>query len=223
VKRFYLALLPIMLLGLLFTGCNCNSPQKVTKISKYNKLLSLYKPIEIDDTIRIFSTGNPDSVGYKFNGKLIDSATFRLFPGTEIYKNEYLYNQFFAIDKFDINSNCIGLITRTPSQYSCTSIKVYVYDKNLDRITDQFELADISGDENWRFEKIGWIFRNNKKELNYFTFRRDVTIHGMEIDSVAETTSTIINDYAFLYIKASKHDTIRNNVKLSLYKFLNKK
>jgi hypothetical protein len=213
--------LSVFFLSLLFMSCGSNKSHTAIRVGKYDKLLAFYRPVNID-TLKVFSSENVDSVGYKYKGVMIDSTTFRLLPGTESYTTDpYLYNQFFATYKFYLDSNTIGLITRVPSQYSCSSIKLYFYYKNSDTISDGLELADAFGDANWYFEKTGWIFKTGKGAYEYFIYNHDVTLPEDDTAGSKDTT-VIVNKYWHLRIKNGVRDTLERNAIEFFRKFRNK-
>src|SRR6478609_5504967 len=119
-----------LMILILLSGCNQKEtkiPQpKVQKESEFKTLLTKYKDISFD-TLEVFSTTDFESNINKFKGIHLNNTDVNLFPKklSEEYEND---NSFFACYKFSIDNNRIGLLTRTPSTYEPSSIKLLIFD-----------------------------------------------------------------------------------------------
>jgi hypothetical protein len=101
------------------------------KESKYKGLLSKYRNNSFD-TLRVYS---PEELTGEFKGVELDSADAILFPDDIAQQHFSDTPGLFAVYKFEVDSNRLGLITRTPSEYVPSSIKLFFFDKAKDTIT----------------------------------------------------------------------------------------
>jgi hypothetical protein len=164
--------------------------------------LSKFKKIDID-TLEIYST--PDFGIYK--GHQIDSLDAILFP-KEIAESYLLDHDIYACYRFNIDSSKIGLIVRTPSMYVSSSIKLFVYNKNSDRISHYIELAESWGDAGDAIEKTSWIIKNKKNHFSILT--REIESHDHRTEDENDTIVDKWDRYSLLAIN-DKIDTISNN------------
>ncbi|GAB3919323.1 hypothetical protein [Mucilaginibacter boryungensis] len=178
--------------------------------------MSLYQPINID-TFKVFSAENTDSAGYKFKGKRIDTTLLYLLPKGILWDD----TECFAVYKFTIDKNNIGLITRTPGQYSTSSIKLLVYDKRKDTINDFFELAEKWGDAGDVLEKVAWIYKADNHKFNYLIWEE--FSHYNSIDNDKDTSVNRDDTYSLLEISNAKHDTLNKKAEALFKKFKGKK
>jgi hypothetical protein len=190
----------------IFFSCNVKpkntqkiEPQTITE-SKYKKLLSKFKTITID-TIKVYS-----SIDYEnYKGIRLDSLDAILFP-KEIAEAYFDEDDLYACYKFEINSTKIGLLTRTPSMYVPSSIKLFIYNKTLDRITEYIELAEVWGDEGDALEKTSWIIKSKENEINALikvTLSNDHSVED-ENDTIIES----LDNHFLIDLLKPKIDTI---------------
>jgi hypothetical protein len=179
--------------------------------------LTKYKDISFD-TLHVFSSTELESNRYKFKGTQLDSADVLLFPKelAEQYVND---NGYFACYKFSIDSMRTGLITRTPSTYEPSSIKLLILDKRKDTIVDFIELAETFGDAGDVAEKISWLFKDNNKKYKAFMWVEES--HDNSVDDEKDTTIQTWNYYYELDVSKSKVDTLSKDEKELLKKFEN--
>jgi hypothetical protein len=112
----------------------------------------------------------------------------------------------YAIYKFAIDTNRLGLITRTPSDYEPSSIKLFIYDKRNDSLTSYIEIAERWGDEGDYMVKNSWLFRDSSKHLHALI---DVTHgHDNQVDDTNDTTVTEKDYYTLINLSKDKIDTI---------------
>lgn len=134
---------------------------EVKKESKYSHLLKKFENVSLD-TLKVFS----DEDFKIFKGRELDSLDVILFP-KEIAEAHFIDPQgIFACYKFPIDSNRIGLIARTPSEYVSSSIKVFVFNRVKDEITNYVELAESWSDAGDVLEKTSWLFRNKDNSIS---------------------------------------------------------
>ena len=201
-KFFYLAIL------ILFFSCDqVTTNQHVSdkqKESKFNNLIAKYQDI-LFDTLKIFSAEDLESNKYKFKGTQLDSADVSLFPKT--LSEQYFYDHgFFACFQFAIDSDRTALITRTPSTYEPSSIKLMIFDKQKDSITGFIELAETFGDAGDYAEKTSWIFKNESSKYKSLMWYQEG--HDNSVDDENDTTIQTSNYYYLFDISKLKVDTI---------------
>jgi hypothetical protein len=165
-----------------FLGCNRNQPIEqvaVTELVNPDKakktiddLISLYPSIRFD-TLSVYSAQElEDNSKNKFKGTKVDSTYFSFFPKEE---RGYFYAEpeVFACYKMDLDSSHVGLITRTPSEYVPSSIKLYVVNIKSGTMVETFELAESWGDAGDSMTKDPWLYRNRDNELEWLYWRQD--------------------------------------------------
>ena len=190
------------------------------KNNKFDKFLKKFKTITID-TFYVYS--NYDDK--RFEGIRIDNIEGKLFP-KEIIEQNFINHQLdiFACYKFLIDSNRIGLIARTPSEYSPTSIKLFIYDTFTNSIINYIEIAEIWGDAGDSMEKQSWLFLKNNN-LKVLLEKNESTDHRA---SAEDENDTLIERWNYLYLielKKSNFDTVKTNEKYirnKYYKLLKK-
>jgi hypothetical protein len=192
---------------LIFSCDTKRTPQtkvETKRESKFIKLLNKYKSISFD-TLKVFSAEDLESNTYKFKGTHLDSTDVALLP--KDIAEQYYYDQgFFACYKFYIDTATVGLITRTPSEYVPSSIKLFILDKRKDAIVDYTELAESFGDAGDVTEKISWLFRDKSKMINSFMWVEES--HDNSVDNEKDTTVEVWNYYYLFNISNLKVDTL---------------
>jgi len=205
----------------ILTLLSCNSKQSKDEIktSKLTHLIGQFKEVKID-TFKVFSNFDPDSVGFKFLGTEIDSTDIKYFPDN--IKEQYAVgNKTYACLKFDIDSTTIGLISRTPSEYVSSSIKLFIVDKQADKISEYVELAEMIGDAGDVLEKQSWLFFDKDKKLNSLIW--EIQSHDNSVENEKDSTQTIDNKYFQLVRSRQKFDTLKitnENLKIRFAKLL---
>lgn len=186
--------------------------------SKYAALLNLYQQVTIDN-FKVYSTTDFYDEAFKFKGKRLDDAQVSLLPKKAISGDPA--SGLFATYKFAIDANRTGLLTRTPGQYDSSSIKLLVYDKQKDAITDCFQLAEKWADAGDSFEAQSWLFTNPDKTLNCALWEQSV--HDGKLDGDDDTTRKVTQHYYLFGFKKAVHDTLSNNAKAVFEQFKEKK
>jgi hypothetical protein len=188
---------------------------EIHKGSKFKNLLKKYKEISFD-TLKVFSSYELNSRQYKFKGIQLDSVDVSLFSKdlAERYIND---NGYFACYKFSIDSNTIGLLTRTPSTYEPSSIKLLIFDKQKDTITNTIELAKVFGDAGDSAEKTTWLFKDKNQKYNSFIWITES--HDNSVEDENDKTIERWDRYFLLNISESKIDTLKTTEKELLLRF----
>ena len=154
-------------LVLLFSCKQSNKEQQkvdILKESKFKNLLTKYKDISFD-TLKVFSTEDPDNKLYMYKGIKLDTTDVLLFPKS--IAEQYLDDDgCFACFKFLIDNSRIGLITRTPSTYASSSIKLLILDIPKDTITEIIELGETFGDAGDMAIKLHGFLKTAQKNTN---------------------------------------------------------
>jgi len=200
----------LITLTLLFSCNQTETKQQLLdtpKESKFKTMLIKYNDISFD-TLQVFSSEELESNQYKFIGTKLDSAEVSLFP--KALSEQYYYDQgFFACYKFSIDSIRTALITRTPSTYEPSSIKLLLFNKQSDSITDFFELAETFGDAGDFAEKKSWLFKDDKKKYKIFMWYQES--YDNSVDDENDTTIQTWNYYYLFNFSKSKVDTVSKN------------
>ncbi|HEY9259391.1 hypothetical protein [Chitinophaga sp.] len=175
-----------------------------------HRLLSLYNDINAD-TLEVASQTGEDVSAWKYSGTLIDTALLPLLPAVLRVYEPF----FYACYKFDLDTNTIGLITRTPSEYESSSIKLFALHKKTNTITFETELADSWGDAGDAVNISSWLYRNKEsrwmgilEKSNYSEDLEDTTApisetydyyhfkwNGNRIDTISTDSSTLVAVY----------------------------
>ncbi|MBO9728886.1 MAG: hypothetical protein J7623_09640 [Chitinophaga sp.] len=164
-----------------------------------NQLLKLYQPL-MGDTIEIDNQRENERAKWRYQGTQIDSILLNLLP-TYYEGQEPLY---YACYKFDLDSNTVGLITRTPSDYESSSIKLFAWHKKNDTITFETELAESWGDAGDAMTKTSWLYHHQQSGwmgiLEQFNYSEDLN----------DTTAPISETYDYYHFKWANNriDTI---------------
>ena len=163
--------------------------ESLHKQNKFKSLLDKYKNISFD-TLKVNFIDDTDYIHNKYYGTQLDSLEILLLPKelTDLYLND---NGYFACYKFSIDNNRTALITRTPSYYEPSSIKLIILDDTKDSITSFIELSDSFGDAGDASQKISWIFKDINKQYKAFLWNHTSYDHSAEDikDSTVEETN----------------------------------
>ena len=208
--------------AILLFSCNQSTENKTESTKKspseFTNLLSKFKNISFD-TLKVNSSNEESDSSWKFNGTELDSSKAKLFP-IEIPEGFSNKSGLFACYKFNIDSDRIALISRTPGEYVSSSIKLFIYQKGLDKITDYTELADSWGDAGDWLTLDSWLFMDSNKELHSFVWQQ--VGHDNSVESEQDTTTELYNYYYLINLSKQPIDTIsQDSIKLpQLFKTL---
>ncbi len=187
----------------------------VHKASKFENLLAKFDSISFD-TLKVFSSYEPEKAVYKYKGKPLERADIKLIP--KILKEQFGNDTgYFACYKFSISTNGTGLIMRTPAMYQPTSVKLLLFDISLDSITDITELSETFGDAGDAAEKTSWIFQDNNKSFK--SFMRYQQSHDNSVDDHNDTTVQKWDYYYLFDLSKSKIDTVSKDNKELIMQF----
>jgi hypothetical protein len=205
----------LFILIAVFAFVSCINNSAVVKKSKFENFIAQYKEISID-TFRVYSTSDTYSDTFKFKGTLIDTSFIKQFPKRLLF-NFPQDKEYYACFKFSIDSNRIGLITRTPGDYTSSSIELLVFDKGQDSIVDCFELADTWYDAEDDSIKVSWIFKDADQSVKTYLWE-----HNSSIADEPNAKKITITHYYLVDLSKNKHDTVQTDNASMLNKFISK-
>lgn len=196
-----------LFLIIILMSCNNNNEQvqdtnNISGNVNYEKLLSKYKEIPMD-TLKVYS---PEELTGEFKGVELDSADVVLFP-KEIA--EFHFHEppgLFAVYKIKLDEKTIGLITRTPGEYVPSSIKMFLFNIEQNKIESYLELADVWGDAGDYVRKDSWLLQDKDKQLK--VFMRVLETHAKSVEDEKDTTVIEKNYYYLMRFNQKKVDTI---------------
>jgi hypothetical protein len=177
--------------------------------SRFIELLDKYKTISFD-TLAVFSTSETNDTAFKFGGEKLDTADLALLPkelGAE-YGGDFA---FYACYQFVIDNNRIGLITRTPSDFSSTSLKLLVYYKKEDILATGVELADVWASAGDVVDKNAWLFKD--KDQQYHSLIQVTESHDNSVNDPKDTVMHSKEHYFSVDLSTPAMDTINDNAK----------
>lgn len=201
--------LPVLLLLSLFSCIDTARQQHVTVAfvpdtipADIKSLLNLYQTFE-SDTLEILPASSGDTDSWRFKGIAIDSQLQPLLSDRSYDKE----NLFYACYKFNLDTNTIGLITRTPSEYESSSIKLFTYSRNTRTISFETELAEEFGDAGDVLIKSTWLYHSPDSGWRAILENFNASRYGAPGDTVAVE----YYDYYHLTWNGSKIDTINTD------------
>jgi hypothetical protein len=197
-------LLPLCLIALF--SCDQQKPiksNKKEKLSKYEPLFIQFASIGID-TLQVYSTEDTADV---MSGREIDSVNALLFPADIVEQHLHATHGLYAIYKFAIDKNRLGLLARTPSEYVPSSIKLFIFDEAKDSITSYVELGETIGDAGDYMIINSWLFRDTSSR--HLQALINITQgHDNSVDNPKDTTVKEDDYYTLLDLSKPHIDTL---------------
>lgn len=191
----------IVIFIFLFWSCGSHKSPADPAKKRRDDFLAKFKN-KAFDTLYVYSPGSDTG---EYGGLKLDSADAVLFP-TEIAQAHFNDPPgLFAVYKFPLDKQFIGLIARTPSMYYPTSIKLFLYDSVKGQITTYTELAETWGDAGDVLEKSSWIFRNRGKTQ---AFVSTTEIHDHSVEDEKDTTVERMEFYYVIDLSRHRIDTM---------------
>ncbi|MDR6566090.1 hypothetical protein [Chitinophaga ginsengisegetis] len=198
--------LPFLLLLFLSACIGITRQQNVTATAvrdtispDISSLINLYQTFE-QDTLEILPGAYGDPGSWHFGGTAIDSQLQPLLSD-RMYNKDYL---FYACYKFNLDPNTIGLVTRAPSEYESSSVKLFAYHKQTNTITFETELAEEFGDAGDVLIKNSWLYHSPDSSWRVILENFSSSQYGTPEDTVA----TESYDYYHLSWNGNKIDTV---------------
>jgi hypothetical protein len=174
-----------LLLGVIVVWLMCCEAVKISarphtsEFHQWNgELLSLYQVIP-GDTFVISSM--------RMNGHPIESELLTNFPDekpTPYDENPDYGTGYFGWLKFQIDSDRIGLITQTPSDYQASSVHLFVMNKNGKIDEPPVLLAESTGDHGYGLE-VRSVFLKDKKGQVRILIERKSTQYDPEQEEIS--------------------------------------
>jgi len=204
--------LSLLLLASLAACTGISSKERVTTTSTgdnvasqpdIHHLLKLYKTVS-RDTLTVESPVDTQNPALPFHGVLIDTTLLLLFP--EDFRHQ---DNVFACYQFPLDDNTIGLVTRTPSEYESSSIKLFAWHKKTNTMSFETELAEMWGDAGDSMSKSSWLYRSRDSGwqaiLEYY--------QASESGYPADTTVAALESYDYYHLKwnGQRLDTISSD------------
>ncbi|WP_207422620.1 hypothetical protein [Desertivirga brevis] len=187
----------------------------MSKPYKSQMLLSKYQSISFD-TLEVQSVIELESNTNKFKGTRLDSSEVLLLR-SHINEQYYDGEGYFACNKFPIDKNRTALITRAPSTYNSSAIKLFVFNKEKNVSTCVLELADVFGDAGDSSEKITWLFKDKNKGYKAFSWYTES--HDNSLDDENDTTVDTSNFYYLIDLSKPNLDTLSTDEARLLKRF----
>lgn len=138
------------------------------------------------------------------NAPQINDEEIHLFP-TLFKKGNLRKPDVYAISKFSLDKDNIGLVVQSPGDYSLSALNLLVYNKQADGITATIELADRTTDKGYSDEKKTWLMKDSlgiKGLMHLYT-----SIEPVDANDPTRPSKT--NDYWWIRFKNGKIDTTR--------------
>lgn len=171
-------------------------PEMKVWVSKNQKFLDKFKTVDFD-TLKVYSIDNIENdIYYKFKGdslkgnEVLPVLFFLSHEEIEGFENA----DFHTVNKFNLDNDELGLIARTMGEYWASSIKLYSYNKQKDKIVNFIELAEKSGDAGDSFNKRSWIFKDKNNSCKIFIwthFEHDNTVEDEPKLQIIKKITTI--------------------------------
>jgi len=192
-----------LFIGLLIivTACKDHYQHQLQPVSRFGRLLAAYADVTFD-SLTVNSSEDPDAKTNPFRGKQLDSTCIRLLPG----KTASTYDSgFYACYKFRIDGSKIGLITRTPSEYISSSIKLFILDEKLDSIVGHLELAELIADAGDVINKSSLLFKGGNRKVQCIIWQQES--HDNSVNNPKDTTTDVSDRYYLVSLSGHSIDT----------------
>lgn len=145
------------------TDSTPTKPDSFVQIDKASNFLNLFKTIN-PKGLHIYPPSwnkNGELNKTPFEGVIIDVYKYPYTDNNSIFINIQACkdgnSHIYAIGKFEIDNEFIGLIIRQQSQYDESLIQLLLWNKKQNKIAKGIDLADSFGDEGWFFDTESWI------------------------------------------------------------------
>ena len=178
----YLRWFTVGLLGL--TGCENNpnsasnsknsalsiSEQTVFKTqTQVNTFLTLYAPADtfpINISTKVGEWEGPESVNFKWWGKIIPSSFWRVFYSRVPFKPLATDPPFYATKRFRVNDSTVALLTRVPGAYWSSQVYLFLFDTRVNTITTSLRVAEA-----WADTGDSFYLESRIEKLQNYKFR----------------------------------------------------
>ncbi|NIG56696.1 hypothetical protein [Chitinophaga sp. Cy-1792] len=199
-----------LLLSVALFACNTGTrPSKadLREEQAIQHLLARYKKVSFD-SLKVYPASDLEDAAYRFKGKALDTNDVRLLPTGDWSGDTGVFGCF----RFRLDSTRWGLLTRVPSYYESTSIRIFIYDQVTKKITDGTQLAETWGDEGDSFQQESWIYKEKTNGWNICSNLS--TGYDHSVNDANDTTYETKEMYYLFRINQQKVDTIRQEESL---------
>jgi hypothetical protein len=124
--------------------------------------------------------------------------------------------RIFAVYRFSINSNTIGLIVRNMSMYSETAVSIILFDLANNISKSRFRLADSYGDGMWLFAEDAWLLDLNNDNLPDIVKRKN---EWWEDDNEKQHTKSTFTAFQFDSVEFVPFETRIDTTKFKVFKW----
>lgn len=192
-----------LFIGLLIivTACKEHDQRHLHPVSRFGRLLAAYSDVTFD-SLTVTSSEDPGAKKNPFRGKQLDSTCIRLLPG----ETASLYDSgFYACYKFRIDGSKMGLITRTPSEYISSSIKLFILDEKQDSIAGYLELAELIADAGDVMDKSSLLFKDGNGKIQCIIWQQES--HDNSVYDPKDTATDVSDRYYLVSLSGHRIDT----------------
>lgn len=158
---------------LFLTSCRDKKTQKTD--STTNNLDSIAQADKAAEFLDLFKTVNPNGLHiYPPTWDIEGNINKTPFEGTPIAVDKFPYvnnkefsrslpsckkgySNIYAVGKFEINRQYVGLIIRQLSEYDESLIQLFLWNKKQNKIEKGIDLADLFGGEGFYSDTESWI------------------------------------------------------------------
>lgn len=150
------------------------------------EILSQFKEIDFD-SFWVYPDSIGDAPNYKFKGKPLARKYYSLFKNILLPPVGLVDSVLSTSFRFPIGKKKLGLICETAGlDGSFAGVNLYIWDKNQNKITQGFILADNIGDAGGGYEYISTLYRKSMDIIEIK--RKETTYQPTERDDAGEVT-----------------------------------
>lgn len=167
----------ILCVALLASGCyNNNKPEDTGALSQRHTLktkcydnnkpedtepfLQLFKPVQADTFYLESASDDQDVEKAGFKGQTIDASLFNFINDSmTMGYGENGLKRLHACYRFHMSDNVWGLVLRGPSQYTDSSIRIFLFDKKKGTTINNLEVANEFADAGDSYSKGSLLIR----------------------------------------------------------------
>ncbi len=116
-------------------------------------LLDYFDPVD-PGSLHIYSS-HSDILNQ--TGTLLDPSYYSKFGASVASQARKFSMSVFAYHKFFLQDSLVAIICRVPSRYDESSIKLYIWDRQVEMVVDEIELAENMWNEQWILVQDSWV------------------------------------------------------------------
>lgn len=90
-------------------------------------------------------------------GNRVDPSYYPAFGAYVANRAQKFHMSVYAYQKFELPDSLYAIICRVPSKFDESSVKLYIWDDQVDMVVDEIELAENVWNEKWIMVKDSWI------------------------------------------------------------------